>query len=191
HLARDLPRRPGVYLFKDRTGDVIYVGKATNLRTRVSAYFYGDPRRSVATMMKELADIDHRGCAGDLDAAITDLRLLGAPRPRHNRRSKPPRASHWLTLTSEPFPRLSVTRTVHRDALLTLGPFRRRASAELVMNGLWDATEIRRCTGRPGSRSGSCAPAQMGIALCPCDGTLPATRYQPVVDRLLHAVDPE
>jgi DNA polymerase III subunit epsilon len=191
HLARDLPRRPGVYLFKDRTGDVIYVGKARNLRTRVSAYFYGDPRRSVATMLKELADIDHRVCAGDLDAAITELRLIGAHRPRHNRRSKPPKSNHWLTLTAEAFPRLSVTRTVHREALLTLGPFRRRASAELVMSALWDATEIRRCTGRPGSRSGRCAPAQMGIALCPCDGTLSEVSYRQVVDRLLEAADNE
>lgn len=191
HLAQDLPRRPGVYLFKDRTGDVIYVGKAGNLRTRVSAYFYGDPRRSVATMLKELDEIDHRVCAGDLDASITELRLIGAHRPRHNRRSKPPRASHWLTLTAEAFPRLSVTRTIHPNARLILGPFRRRASAELVMNGIWDATEIRRCTGRPGSRGGRCAPSQMGIALCPCDGSLSPTRYQPVVDRLVHAVDHE
>ncbi|MEX1005041.1 MAG: DEDD exonuclease domain-containing protein [Acidimicrobiia bacterium] len=189
HLARDLPRRPGVYLFKDRTGDVIYVGKARNLRTRVSAYFYGDPRRSVATMLKELADVDHRVCAGDLDAAITELRLIGAHRPRHNRRSKPPKSNHWLTLTSEPFPRLSITRTVHRDALLTLGPFRRRATAELVTSALWDATEIRRCTGRAGSRSGRCAAAQMGIALCPCDGSLPEARYREVVDRLVGAID--
>ena len=189
HLARDLPRRPGVYLFKDRTGDVIYVGKARNLRTRVSAYFYGDPRRSVATMLKELADVDHRVCAGDLDAAITELRLIGAHRPRHNRRSKPPKSNHWLTLTSEAFPRLSVTRTVHADALLTLGPFRRRATAELVMSALWDATEIRRCTGRAGSRGGRCAAAQMGMALCPCDGSLPEIEYRQVVERLIHSAD--
>lgn len=189
HLARDLPRAPGVYLFRDRTGDVIYVGKAANLRTRVSAYFYGDPRRSVATMLKELADVDHRVCAGDLEAAITELRLIGAHRPRHNRRSKPPKASHWLTLTSGSHPRLSITRTIHADAPLTLGPFRRRATAELVMTAIWDAVPIRRCTGRPGSRSGSCAPAQMGVALCPCDGTLTADAYRHVVDELITAVD--
>lgn len=189
HLARDLPRLPGVYLFRDRTGDVIYVGKARNLRTRVSAYFYGDPRRSIATMLKELGDVDHRVCAGDLEAAITELRLIHAYRPRHNRRSKPPKASHWLTLTGDTHPRLSITRTIHPDAQLTLGPFRRRATAELVMTGIWDAVPVRRCTGRPGSRSGPCAPAQMGVALCPCDGTLSVADYRPVVERLLHAVD--
>ncbi|HVR32857.1 MAG TPA: DEDD exonuclease domain-containing protein [Acidimicrobiia bacterium] len=191
HLAHDLPRRPGVYLFRDRTGDVIYVGKARNLRTRVAAYFYGDTRRTVATMLKELADVDHRVCAGDLEAAITELRLIHAHRPRHNRRSKPPKASHWLTLTADQHPRLSITRTVHADSALTLGPFRRRVTAEVVMTAIWDALPIRRCTGRPGSRSGACAPAQMGVALCPCDGTLPAETYRKVVDRLLYAVDHE
>ncbi|MDX1448591.1 MAG: DEDD exonuclease domain-containing protein [Acidimicrobiia bacterium] len=188
HLARDLPRRPGVYLFKDRTGDVIYVGKARNLRTRVSAYFYGDPRRSVATMLKELDDVDHRVCAGDLEASVTELRLIGAHLPRHNRRSKPPKTSHWLTLTDEPHPRLSITRTVHPNSRLTLGPFRRRASAELVMNAIWDAVPIRRCTGRAGKRVGRCAAAQIGVAACPCDGTLSPDAYRPIVDRLLAAV---
>ena len=191
HLARELPRRPGVYLFRDRTGAIIYVGRARNLRTRVSAYFYGDPRRTVATMLKELADVDHRVCAGDLEAAITELRLIHAHRPRHNRRSKPPKANHWLTLTSGEFPRLSITRTVHDDAVLTLGPFRRRAAAELVMTGIWDALPIRRCTGRPGSRPSRCAPAQLGVALCPCDGQLPAAIYRTVVDRLRRAIGEE
>lgn len=189
HLARELPRRPGVYLFRDRTGDVIYVGKATNLRTRVSSYFYGDPRRSVATMLKELADVDHRVCSGDLEASITELRLIAAHRPRHNRRSKPPKATHWLTLTDEAFPRLSITRTIHGSAPLTLGPFRRRATAELVANAIWDAVPIRRCSGRPGRRSGRCAPAQMGLAMCPCDGSLDERSYAPSVDRLLAGVD--
>jgi DNA polymerase III subunit epsilon len=191
HLARELPRRPGVYLFRDRTGDVIYVGKARNLRTRVSAYFYGDGRRSVATMLKELAEVDHRVCTGELEAGITELRLIHVHRPRHNRRSKPPKSSHWLTLTDEEFPRLSVTRTVHAGAPLTLGPFRRRATAELVMNGIWDAVPIRRCTGKPGSRGGPCAAAQLGAALCPCDGRLRSVDYRPVIDRLRHAVDHE
>jgi DNA polymerase III subunit epsilon len=191
HLARELPRKPGVYLFRDRTGNVIYVGRAGNLRTRVSAYFYGDPRRTVATMLKELADVDHRVCAGELEAAVTELRLIHAHRPRHNRRSKPPRATHWLTLTGGDYPRLSITRTVHEDATVTLGPFRRRATAELVMTALWDATRVRRCTGRPGSRSARCAPAQLGVAECPCDGSLAVDRYRAIVDRLVHAVDHE
>jgi DNA polymerase-3 subunit epsilon len=188
-LARELPRSPGIYLFRDRAGTVIYVGKAKNLRTRVSSYFYGDERRSIANLLRELHSIDHQVCSGELEAAITEVRMIHAHRPRHNRRSKPPKSNHWVTVTGERFPRLSLTRTLHLDAPATLGPFRSRAHAELVMTALWDALPIRRCVGAPGSRSGICAPAQLGVAMCPCDGSLSEETYRQVIDRLVSALD--
>jgi len=188
-LARTLPRRPGVYLFRDRAGDVIYVGKAKNLRTRVQAYFYGDGRRSIQNLLRELHSVEHRVCAGELEAAVTELRLIGAHRPRHNRRSRPPKANHFVTLTAERFPRLSVTRTLHRGAPFVLGPFRSRRAADLVVAALWDATPVRRCTGRPGSRDGLCAPAQLGVALCPCDGSLDDSEYLRAIDPIIAALD--
>ena len=126
---------------------------------------------------------------GRTSAEITELRLIHAHRPRYNRRSKPPKSSHWLKLTDEKFPRLSIVRTVKENGLLYLGPFRSRRGAETVMMGLWDATRIRRCTGRPGSRSGPCAPAQLGVALCPCDGNLPEHDYGAVVQHLINGVN--
>lgn len=189
HLARELPRRPGVYLFRDRDGAVIYVGKAKNLRTRVSSYFYGDERRSIANLLREMHTIDHRVCTGDLEAGITELRLIHAHRPRHNRASRPPKANHFVTLTGDRYPRLSLTRTVHGDARTVLGPFRSRKAAEAVMTAIWDAVPIRRCSGRAGSRTAPCAPAQLGVALCPCDGTIDLGRYEAVVERLVAGVE--
>jgi DNA polymerase-3 subunit epsilon len=189
HLARDLPRAPGIYLFRDRNGTVIYVGKAKNLRTRVSSYFYGDERRSIANLLREMQSVDYQVCSGELEAAITEVRTIHAHRPRHNRRSKPPKSNHWVTVTREPFPRLSLTRILHSDAPATLGPFRSRGQAELVMAAIWDAVPIRRCTGKPGSRSGPCAPAQLGVAMCPCDGSLDQSIYSVVIDRLVTAID--
>jgi DNA polymerase-3 subunit epsilon len=188
-LADDLPRRPGVYFFKDRHDAVFYVGKAKNLRTRVRSYFYGDTRRTIANMLRELEEVDYLVCETELEAEIAELRLIHAHRPRYNRRSKPPKSSHWVKLTAEKFPRLSIVRTVKENGLLYLGPFRSRRGAEMVVNALWDATPIRRCTGRPGSRTGPCAPAQLGVALCPCDGTLDEARYREVVDELIEGVD--
>jgi DNA polymerase III subunit epsilon len=185
NLANDLPRRPGVYLFRDRNGTVIYVGKATNLRARVRQYFYGDKRRSIGNLMRELHTIEHIVCDTGLEAEVTELRLIHAHRPRHNRRSRPPKSSHWVKLTREEFPRLSVVRTLNDKGIFYLGPFRSKRSADLVVAALWDTTRIRRCTGRPGTRSGKCAPAQMGAALCPCDGTLPRTSYQTEIQRVL------
>lgn len=190
-LARPLPRRPGVYLFRDRDGEVLYVGRAKNLRTRVMSYFHGDGRRRTADLLRRLDRVDHRVCAGDLEAAVTELRLIWAHRPPFNRRSKPPKASYWVTITDERFPRVSLTRTRRDDALAALGPFRGRRAAELVMHGIWDAVPVRRCTSRPGSREARCAAAQMGSALCPCDGTLSELEYRRAVSALWEGITHE
>ncbi|MEX1038531.1 MAG: DEDD exonuclease domain-containing protein [Acidimicrobiia bacterium] len=184
-LSDQLPAAPGVYMFRDRNGAVIYVGKATNLRQRVRQYFYGDTRKTIGNMMREMASIDHQVCPTVLEAEVTELRLIHAHRPRYNRRSRPPKASHFVRVTREQFPRLSVVRTVKEDALVHLGPFRSKKAADLVMAAIWDAIPVRRCRGRPASRGGSCAPAQLGVAMCPCDGNLDPGAYARVIDDLL------
>jgi DNA polymerase-3 subunit epsilon len=187
-LTDHLPRRPGVYLFRDRHGTPIYVGKATNLRARVRQYFYGDERRTIGNLMRELDSVDHIVCPTPLEAEVTELRLIHAHRPRYNRRSRPPKTSHWVKLTDEAYPRLSVVRTLRSGALAHLGPFRSKTAADLVVAALWEATMIRRCSTRPGSRSGCCAPAQMGVALCPCDGRLDPAVYRMMVDQVIEGV---
>ena len=108
HLAAALPRRPGVYLFRGPSAEVLYVGTAVDLRRRVGQYFNGaDPR----TRMKEMASlataVDHVECAHDLEAGVRELRLLAAHAPPYNRRSKFPHRWWWLVLTDEAFPRFS------------------------------------------------------------------------------------
>ncbi|MPZ53120.1 MAG: DEDD exonuclease domain-containing protein [Acidimicrobiia bacterium] len=186
-LTERLPRRPGVYLFRDRHGEVIYVGKAKNLRSRVRSYFHGDKRRSIADMLRQLDQIDHVVCHNELEAEVHEIRLIHTHRPRFNRRSKPPKSSHFVKVTSEEFPRLSLVRTIREGDGPYLGPFRSRKQAELVMFAIWDAIPVRRCLARPGSGS-RCAAAQMGRSLCPCDGTLTPSQYRPVVERLRHAL---
>jgi DNA polymerase-3 subunit epsilon len=188
-LTDGLPRRPGVYLFRDRDDAIFYVGKAKNLRSRVRSYFYGDTRRSVERMLAELARVDHRVCETELEAEVTELRLISAHTPRHNKRSKPTRAPHWVRVTDEAFPRLSLVRSPAATAITHLGPFGGRAAAALVVEALWDALPLRRCTGRPGSREGLCAFAQLGVAACPCDGRLTPSAYRGIVERLLVGLD--
>jgi len=184
-LTENLPRRPGIYIFRDRQSTPIYVGKATNIRTRVRSYFYGDKRRTIANLMKELHSVDHQVCETVLEAEVTELRLIHAHRPRYNRRSRPPKSSHFVKVTDERFPRLSVVRTLKDDGISYLGPFRSKRAAYLVMTAIWDAHPIRRCRTPAGSREGKCAAAQLGVACCPCDGQLPEDEYRVVVDRLL------
>lgn len=187
-MTEHLPRAPGVYIFRDRNGQPIYVGKATNLRARVRQYFYGDQRRTIANLMRELETVDHQRCQTVLEAEVTELRLIHTHRPRYNRKSRPPKTSHYVKVTKEAFPRLSVVRTIREDGLEYLGPFRSKKGADHVMHALWDALPVRRCRGRPGSRSGKCAPAQLGVAHCPCDGSLTRDRYESVVARLLEGI---
>jgi DNA polymerase-3 subunit epsilon len=188
-LTDALPRRPGVYRFIDRDGVTIYVGKAKNLRTRVRSYFYGDTRRTVHQMLRDLDRIEHTVCATELEAEITELRMIHAHRPRYNRRSRPPKSTHWVKLTSERFPRLSIVRTLQDDGCLHLGPFRSKRTAELVMHGIWDAVPIRRCLTKRGSRSAACHFAQLGVAVCPCDGSVEERAYGRIVDDLRDALD--
>ena len=188
-LTEGIPRRPGVYMFKDRHGETIYIGKAKNLRSRVRSYFYGDTRRRIADMLRQLEAIDHIVCATEIEAAITEVRLIHAHRPRFNRRSRPPKANHFLVLTDEAFPRMSIVRRPRSG--FCLGPFRTQRAAKVVQEAIWDAAPIRRCTGRPGSRGALCAPAQMGVALCPCAGTLASHVYDEVVAWVRRAITDE
>lgn len=188
-LTDSLPRRPGVYLFKDRTGHVIYVGKAKNLRSRVRSYFYGDERRSIHTMLRELETVDHIVCANELEAEVTEIRLIAAHIPRHNRRSKPARSQHWVKLTNEAFPRLSLARVLKEDGGTYVGPFRSRKAAEVVMTAIWDAVPIRRCRGAPGKRKARCAFDQLGVSVCPCAGDVSADEYSPIVERVRRGLD--
>ena len=187
-LTDGLPRRPGVYMFRNRNRDVIYVGKAKNLRTRVRSYFYGDNRKSITEMLRDLATIDHRVCATELEAEVAELRFIHAHRPRYNKHSKPPKSPHWVKLTRERFPRLSMVRSFRADDCMYLGPFRSRRQASVVVTALWDAVPIRRCLTRRGERSAACGFAQLGVAVCPCDGSITDEDYARIVAELRHGV---
>jgi len=183
-LTEHLPRSPGVYLFVDRGGNVIYVGKAKNLRTRVRSYFYGDSRRSINQMLRDLDRVDHVPCATELEAEVTELRLIAAHLPRYNRRSRPPKSPCYVKLTDERWPRLSMVRKVNDDGCLYLGPFRSRRVAERVVHAIWDAVPIRRCNTRGGKTSAACSFSQLGVAQCPCDGGVGDAEYAATVERL-------
>ncbi len=188
-LTEALPRKPGVYLFKDRGGNVFYVGKAKNLRNRVRSYFYGDTRRTITNMLQELDSIEHRVCHTELEASVTELRLIQAHIPRYNRRSKPAKSPTWIKVTDEAYPRLSMVRSVKENGLAYLGPFRSRKAAEVVVTALWDAVPIRRCPAKPGSKAAPCSFSQLGVSVCPCGDDVTPDDYRKVVDQLLDGIE--
>lgn len=185
-LTSQLPRKPGVYLFIGGDEQVLYVGKATDLRSRVRSYFSSERRAKVAQLLRETTRIEHRVCSNTLDAELLELRLIRQHAPRFNRRHTRPPRPVWVKLTtSERFPRLAVVRNDGRSGI-HLGPLPNRRTADLVVDALHTAVPLRRCTGRiPASgrpiRSAPCTAAQLGVAHCPCTGELSEAEYAPVV----------
>jgi DNA polymerase-3 subunit epsilon len=195
-LTTKLPRRPGVYLFRDRGGRILYVGKATNLRARVRSYFGGDDRRKVPQLLRELASIDHIECAHPFEAAVRELRLIQRHEPRFNREAKAWRRYAYLKLAmQERFPRLVVTRDAKPDGGRYLGPFRSSAAAHAVREAIESALPLRRCTRRMGRHAAlggdACVPAQLGVACCPCSGHTPEAAYDEVVRTVLRGLSEE
>jgi DNA polymerase-3 subunit epsilon len=190
-LTSRLPRTPGVYLFRDRAGRVLYVGKATNLRSRVRSYFSGDNRRKVGQLLRETQTIDHRCCSTTLEAAVVEVRLIHEHLPRFNRRAKDWTRYPYLKLTlNEPYPRLSVVRVAKDDGALYLGPLPSTQAAKRVAEAIETAIPLRRCTATPGRavRSAACAPAQLGVAACPCAGDVSREQYAEVVARAVRGL---
>ena len=191
-MTTALPRRPGVYLFRGAGGRVLYVGKATDLRSRVRSYFSGDDRRKVMPLLREAEVVDHVVCPSPLEAAVLEVRLIHRHLPPYNQRSTRWRRYAYVKLTlNERFPRLSVVRTpppaAKGDGCLYLGPLASNASARLVAEAIESAVPIRRCTGRPGKvlKDGPCTPAQLGVATCPCAGGISEEDYRPLVERVV------
>ncbi|MCU1372292.1 MAG: exonuclease, polymerase epsilon subunit family [Ilumatobacteraceae bacterium] len=182
-LTDRLPRKPGVYLFRDGGGRTLYVGKATDLRSRVRSYFSGDDRRKVGQLLREVERIDHVVCPSPLEAAVLEVRLIHRLEPRFNRQSTTWRRYSYLKLTDEAFPRLSVVKAIRDDGALYLGPLPSAKAAKRVAEAIETAVPLRRCTGTPGraDRSGPCAPAQLGVSTCPCAGAITEAAYAQLV----------
>lgn len=184
-LTDHLPRAPGVYLFRDGGGRTLYVGKATDLRSRVRSYFSGDERRKVGQLLREVERIDHVVCPSPLEAAVLEVRLIHRLEPRFNRQAKTWRRYAYLKLTAEAYPRLSVVRAIRDDGALYLGPLSSSKAAKRVAEAIETAVPIRRCTATPGrgpARTGPCAPAQLGVSTCPCSGAIGEQEYAALVD---------
>ncbi len=183
-LAEGLPSAPGVYLFEDAQGRILYVGKSRNLRARVRNYFTASESRSRMGEMVGIAEqVRHIVCPTSLEAEVRELRLIAAHKPRYNRRSRFPERVLWLKLTVEPFPRLSLVRELRDDGASYLGPFGSRRSADAAMTALHEAFPLRQCTDRLSVRRmrSACALFGMGRCAAPCEGRQSVAAYAEVV----------
>ena len=193
HLADELPRAPGVYLFRGRNNEVLYVGKAgKDLRGRVRSYFSGDGRAKVEELLDALVTIDHVVCANDLEASVREVRLIQRYRPYYNRRSRDPERYYcYLKLTRERWPRLSIVRKLLDDGARYLGPFTSTAQAELAKDAIEDVVPLRRCTQAIGARKrvSPCVLLELRRCSGPCTGEADAEQYAGHVATLARCLD--
>ena len=188
-LAEGLPHRPGVYLFRGPTGEVLYVGTAIDLRRRVSQYFNGSDKRGRIKEMVALAGtVEHVECAHALEAGVRELRMLSAHAPPYNRRSRFPHRWWWIVLSNEAFPRFSAVRTPRHDR--AVGPFRSRADAADTAALLARFTGVRTCTNRL-ARSALHGPAcpQHEVSPCPAARDVMAGQYAAAAGRAAALID--
>ena len=192
-LADLLPRSPGVYLFEDRTGTVLYVGKAVDLRARVRSYFYGDERKKVQDLLGAVQHV--RGITtpnGEAEALVLEARLIARHEPPYNAHGKRWRRYAYLKLDpTEAWPRLKVVRTASADdGCSYLGPFGSSSRARQAKDAIEDVFRLRRCTRSMSVRTrfAPCALADMGRCLAPCDGRTTPERYGELVRTVISAL---
>jgi DNA polymerase-3 subunit epsilon len=186
HLAEGLPAAPGVYLFKDSQGDVLYVGTSKDIRRRVRTYFTASEQRTrMAEMVGIAASVTPVVCQTTLEAQVRELRLIAEHSPRYNRRSRNPERDPWVKLTVEPFPRLRIVREVIADGARYFGPFSSQLAAVSAIAAVHEVLPLRQCTKRlsASGRSVDCVLAQMGRCGAPCTGDQTVQEYGVVVEQ--------
>ena len=185
HLADHLPSAPGVYLFKDGSGRVLYVGTSTDIRRRVRSYFTSSEQRPRMTHMVALAaTVTPVVCATRLEAQVRELRLIAEHDPRFNRRSRRPQRQPWLKLTVETFPRLSIVRQVRADGATYAGPFSSMSAAQEAVAALYEVLPLRQCLKRldAARSSPACVLADIGRCGAPCEGRQTVADYRRIVE---------
>lgn len=129
----DIPLNPGVYMMKDKNGEIIYIGKAKNLKNRVSSYFTGTHNTKTMELVKNIENIDFFICNTELEAFILENNLIKKHKPKYNILLKDQKTYPYLKITKEEFPRILVVRRVSDDAYY-FGPFPNVNMKEVVMN---------------------------------------------------------
>ncbi len=186
-MTADLPRTPGVYMFRGQRDDVLYVGKATNLRQRVRSYFGSDDRRKVGPMLRETQSVTHLDLPDALTAEMIESRLIARLLPRYNRAgTRVDRYCYVRLDVDTPWPRLAVVKNpsttgVHLGPLPS-PPWRTSSSTR-------SRAPCRYAGARPVSVATSCPPPTRPVqrrttrvAHCPCAGTADMAEYAAAVE---------
>ncbi|MCI0452641.1 MAG: excinuclease ABC subunit UvrC [Candidatus Latescibacteria bacterium] len=185
--AEKFPPDPGVYLFKDDVGRVLYVGKAQSLRVRIRSYFRGgDERASIRFLLQRARSLEYIVTDTEQEAYILENNLIKKHRPRYNVVFKDDKTYVNLRLNVDhPFPRLTVVRRPRRDGALYFGPFASAGSVRQTLRTIGRIFPLRTCTDADfASRTRPCLYYYIKRCPAPCVGKIDAQEYGETVRRV-------
>ena len=190
---RHLPARPGVYLFKDRRGDVLYIGKANSLRSRVRSHFAVDDATSLKNreMLRRVADVDSIVVGSEAEALLLEANLIKTHKPRFNIRLKDDKRYPYIKVTlNEPFPRIFVTRRLAPDGGRYFGPYTEVAAMRQALEVIKRLYTVRSCRyDLPKERPDRpCLDYHIGRCKAPCVGLQDKADYRIMIDEALEVL---
>ena len=186
---RGLPNSPGVYLMKDAEGNILYVGKAANLRHRVSSYFGAGqkPTPKLQRMVSKVSDLDYFVTTSEQEALVLELNLIKRHHPRYNVRLKDDKTFPYLKIdTSEDWPKVHITRRLEEDKGRYFGPFASAKSVRQTLKLIKGIFPFRSCS-KPitGTDPRPCLEYHIGHCLAPCIGAVSREEYAEVIKQVI------
>lgn len=191
----DVPKKPGVYLMRDQHGNVIYVGKAKNLRDRVSSY-YSQPlgyTRKMDGLLESMVRIDTEVVGSELQALILEAQLIRRYQPRYNTALRSFEHYPYIRVDiTNPWPRITLAKVRKDDGARYFGPYRSASSARRTVDVINNAVPLRTCTRSfktPRSYGKPCLRLGLGKCLGPCVGQTVRDEYRQMVGDVLDFLD--
>ena len=186
---KKLPKTPGVYMHKDSLGEVIYVGKAVNLRNRVSSYFrktsQADPK--VRAMVSNIAEFEYISCATEMEALLLECNLIKKYMPRYNILLKDDKSYPFIEVTTnEEFPRVISTRRLRRDGNRYFGPYSDAGAVRRILGMIDEMYQFKKCRQQE-FRKGVRPCLNFFIGKCPgvCTGEADKGAYRDNIDEVI------
>jgi len=185
----NLPASPGVYLYKNANGKIIYIGKALSLRQRIRSYFQEGrlPDPKTDRLVSEVADLDYIVTDSEVEALILESTLVKKHQPRYNINLKDDKSFPYLKLTvGEAFPGIHFDRRVRADGSKYFGPFSPAREARRTIHLVQKHFQVRNCSEEiPGRRKRACLEYDIRLCSAPCVGAIGESDYRANVENAL------
>ena len=176
----NLPNKPGVYIMRDDTDTIIYIGKAKNLVKRVKSYFREKlDRPKTQVLMSHFDSLEYIVTNSEKEALILEANLIKKHRPRYNVQLKDDKRYPYVKITEEKFPRLVITRNVTKNGIY-YGPFTDVGSVKQTVKFLKSLFKIRTCR----NMDGPCLNSQIELCYAPCSGNISQEEYGEIINKI-------